>query len=438
MRRSKVVLSTVAAAAAVVTTLAMSGCSAGGGDSGSKTLNLMLIDTDSTKELKAIYIPEFEKETGITVNVDLVPESGMDAKLSVSLGSKSGQYDVVEAGAKNLSTLVASKWLKPLDSYLDDTSKTPTSYTDGFSSQLLKTIQIDKATYTMPYQVGADLLFYNKKMFEAAGLDPADPPRTMSEIVADAKKLTKPDAGQAGFVARGTREGNDNSFSWIMQWFLNGGRWADANGKPKYDVLTDPAAIKTTEQYTQLMTKYAPAGASNYSYLEAQTAMQQGKAAMWLDAAQLGPTLEDKTKSTIAGNVGYAAPKGSGSGYIVGAIWGFSMVDTTKNPDAAWKLIQFLTDKKVAVGQAVSGTNGSPARADALADPAVRKAFNPDFLKALSTAIEQANPLYSPVIPQGTQIRGDLSLALSQVLSGQANPQEAMTTANNQIKELLK
>lgn len=437
MKFRKKILATIAIAVTSMVAVSLSGCAAADPDQ-PKSVNLLLIETDSTKELRDTYIPEFEKDTGIKVNVELVPESGMDAKLALSLGSGSKQFDVIEAGAKNLSTLIAANWIQPLDSYFNDASASPKSYTDGFPTSLLESLAQNGKTYTMPYQAGADLLFYNKQMFEDAGLDPASPPHTMAEIIAAAKKLTKPDKDQSGFVARGTREGNENSFSWLMMWFLNGGRWIDSSGQAKYDVLTEPAAIKTTEQYNELMTKYAPAGATNYGYVEAQTAMQQGKAAMWLDAAQLGASLEDASASTIAGNVGYAAPTGVGNDYIVGAVWGFSMVTDTKASAEAWKLIQFLTSKKVAIGQAVSGANSSPARTDALADEAVKAKYNPEYLAALADAMSHANPNYSPVIPQGTEIRAAISTAVSKVISGQSDVATAMKEANEQIQNLLK
>lgn len=428
----------VAGAVAVSGVLILGGCAGGGGAAGeNEEVNLLLIETDASKELRDTFIPQFEDETGISVNVDLVPESGMDAKLSLSLGSGSKQYDVVQAGAKNLSTLVVSEWIQPLDDYIDSDA-TSDEYLEGFPEELQNSLKLNDGTYTMPYQVGADLLFYNKSMFEEAGLDPASPPRTMDEIVDAAEALTDPDAGQAGFVGRGSREGNANSFTWIMMWFLNGGRWADADGEAAYDVLLEPEAITTAEQYDALMTEYAPAGASNYTHLEAQAAMQQGKAAMWLDAAQLGPTLEDESQSQVAGQIGYAAPQGEGDDYIVGAVWGFSMVSDVENSDAAWELIQFLTSKEVAVGQAVSGTNGSPARADALTDPEVQEKYNPEYLAAMSEAIAFANPNYSPIIPEGTEIRGALSLALSKILGGQADIESAMSEANTTIENLVK
>ncbi|QWT24162.1 sugar ABC transporter substrate-binding protein [Subtercola sp. PAMC28395] len=445
MRHHKAVLRGTAIALTAFTAVALSGCSGQASSSSAtyspdnvkgQTVNILMIDTGSTKELKDVYVPKFEEQTGIKVNVELVPEAGMDAKLALSLGSGSNQYDVIEAGAKNLPTLVASQWISPLDSYLGDATATPASYTAGFQPSLLKSLENDGKSYTMPYQVGADLLYYNKSMFTAAGLDPANPPHTMTDIVAAAQKLNKPDQGQAGFVGRGTREGNENSFSWIMMWLLNGGRWLGDDGNAKYDVLTTPEAITTTEQYKKLMVDYGPAGSANYGYVEAQSAMQQGKAAMWIDGAPVGPPLEDPSASKIAGDVGYSALSGEGDNYIAGAVWGFSMVKGTKVDQAAWQLIKYLTDENVAVGQAVSGKS-SPARSDVLENPDVQKAYNPEYLAAIKDAIGHANSVYSPVIPQGTQIRGALSLALSKILSDQSDIETSMNEANDEVKKIV-
>ncbi|GHE35163.1 sugar ABC transporter substrate-binding protein [Streptosporangium violaceochromogenes] len=419
----------------LLTTTALTACSGTGGDS--PELSLLLVDQASTKELQSTLIPRFEKSTGIKVNVELVPESGMDAKLALSLSNNSNQYDVVMTGAKNWSTLVASKWIKPLDEYVNDPKTAPKDYLGGFPGQLLETIKSGGHYYAMPYQVGADILFYNKKMFTAAGLDPSKPPKDMNELIETARRLTKADRSQAGFVGRGTREGNENSFTWIMMWFLNGGHWAEPGANAKYDVLTEKPALTTADQYKRLMSEYAPKGAAGYGFAEAQLAMQQGKAAMWLDAAQLGPALEDKNASKIAGDVGYSVLRGTGEDYIVGAVWAFSMTSTARDPKRAWELIKYLTGKDVAVSQAVSGTNGSPGRTDALADPAVGQKFNPEFVKALQEAIAHANPRYTPLIPEGTQIRSALSLALSKVLSGEAGTEAAMKEADDAIRKIM-
>lgn len=439
IRRTGAVLVLVAAIAAQA---GCSGLSGGGsndaaGPAGATTLNLLMVEQDSTKELRTTLIPQFEKSSGIKVNVELLPESGYDAKLATAVDASTGQYDVVMTGAKHWNTLVSRKAIVPLDD-LTTGSGTEQGYLDGFPRTLLDNLKLDGKTYAMPYQVGAELLFYNKDLFSKAGLDPQTPPTTLAEVVTAAQTI-KAKTGKAGFVGRGSREGNENSFLWLMMWFLNGGRWPDGADPAGFSVLTQPPALTATTNYLDLLGKYGPKGVSNYGFAEAQLAMQQGEAGMWLDAAQLGPALEDPAKSKIAGKVGYAALKGQGGeDYIVGAVWGFSVATATKHQEQAWKLVQFLTGAKTGIAQVESGTNGSSGRSDVLADPAAQKALNPGFVTALTEAVAHTNPRYTPLIPQGQQIRGALALELSNSLSKGRSADATMKATQSQVQGLLK
>ncbi|WP_353952587.1 sugar ABC transporter substrate-binding protein [Knoellia sp. S7-12] len=400
-------------------------------------MSLLLVDQPSTKELQSTLIPEFERSSGIDVSVEIVPESGLDAKLATAMSGNQAQYDVVMTGAKNLGTLVSSGWLQPLD---DLVAKSDEAYTAGFPETLIQNLKISDKSYAMPYQVGADMLFYNKDHLTKAGLDAANPPKTLDEVVAAAAKL-KQASKVTPFVARGSREGNENSFSWLMLWFLEGGRWPEnAKGTVQQDaaVLTEAPAIKATEAYFKLLGEFGPDGAANYTFAEAQKAMQDGRASMWIDAAQLGPALEGDG-SKVAGKVGYQALTGKGGDdYNVGAVWGFSIAKATQDPTDSFELIEFLTSKETGVAQVVSGTNGSTGRTDVLEDADVKKALNPEFVAALTEAIAHTNPAYTPNIPEGPQIRGALALSLSQGLTSTRDAAKTMKAASDQVKGISK
>src|SRR5262249_9210663 len=51
--------------------------------------------------------------------------------------------------------------------------------------------------YALPAVADVSILFYNRKLFKAAGLDPDKPPITWDELLSDAQKLTKD--GVAGY-----------------------------------------------------------------------------------------------------------------------------------------------------------------------------------------------------------------------------------------------
>jgi multiple sugar transport system substrate-binding protein len=54
--------------------------------------------------------------------------------------------------------------------------------------------------YVAPTDGLPTVLYWNKAMFKAAGLNPNQPPRTLSQFVADAKKLSQPSKGIWGYV----------------------------------------------------------------------------------------------------------------------------------------------------------------------------------------------------------------------------------------------
>ena len=65
---------------------------------------------------------------------------------------------------------------------------------------------VDGKQWSMPFNTSNPMLYYNKDMFKAAGLDPDKPPRTWAEVEEYAKKLTKKDAsGKVDRVRRGLR-----------------------------------------------------------------------------------------------------------------------------------------------------------------------------------------------------------------------------------------
>ena len=67
--------------------------------------------------------------------------------------------------------------------------------------------------------------------------------------------------------------------------------------------------------YAKLLQDAGPAGVGNYTWYEAVSDFQQGKAAMYIDASVFMSQIEDPAKSTVAGKVGYApmpaGPKGA-------------------------------------------------------------------------------------------------------------------------------
>ena len=95
---------------------------------------------------------------------------------------------------------------RPLDDLLkeDAASKSPFAIRQSeYVQATWAETQYQGKTYAIPEGTDDRVLFYNKSMFHAAGLDPNKPPRTWAELNDDAKKLTIRSGGgyrQLGFI----------------------------------------------------------------------------------------------------------------------------------------------------------------------------------------------------------------------------------------------
>ncbi len=95
--------------------------------------------------------------------------------------------------------------------------------------------------WAMPFNVSSPVLYYNKLMFEAAGLDPEDPPVSLEELRAVSQQLVNSGAAAHGIVLD---SGRDSGGGWFFeQWFGRAGEpFADnGNGRiaPATQVLFD-------------------------------------------------------------------------------------------------------------------------------------------------------------------------------------------------------
>jgi multiple sugar transport system substrate-binding protein len=375
-----------------------------------------------------------KEKTGIELAMDYIPESAYMTKLQVVLAAGSGEYDIMYANNKMYPVLFPTGWIQPVDDYLKDPKLTNVdfNYAD-FVPGIAANVMYDGKIMGIPFHSESNLLYYNKKLLKDNGF--TTPPKTMLEVYEYAKKLNHPEKGYAGIALIGTREGNVNGYGWIMLWLGLGGSWRPA-GKTPYAVLANPEALQAAEIWTDMLRNYGPPGISNYGWNELYLAMQQERVAMVISPTNDYPTYTDPTKSKVGEVMGYACMKGPGDKYTVGNIAAWLMAKSGKNNNAAWAAIQFLTSKEAQIKQVVEMNSVNPTRTSVLTSKEFGK-YNAEWAAATKEAFAHGNLEYTPLIPQGGQIREYLAIALSKALSGQMTPKDAMEEANANVVKLL-
>jgi multiple sugar transport system substrate-binding protein len=197
----------------------------------------------------------------------------------------------------------------------------------------------------LPSLTDAYGLYYNKDLLAKAGI--SSPPKTMDELMADAKKLTVRNSDGsikiAGFVPLTFWEElgvPDLARAWGAQWF-------DSQNQPQ--LSKDPGWTKALEWQKQLVDWYGYDNIAkfyatyNNAEFSASNAFETGKVAMTFDGEwrtafihREHPELHYDTAFFPA-----ADPSVYGSGRVGGTVIGIPK--GSKHPDQAWLLVKFLS-----------------------------------------------------------------------------------------------
>ncbi|MDI9222850.1 sugar ABC transporter substrate-binding protein [Pantoea sp. EA-12] len=195
-----------------------------------------------------------------------------------------------------------------------------------------------KATM-VPYGFYLRALFWNKKLFQQAGL--SEPPKTMEEFASDAKRISQLGNGISGYCMRGGVGGTN---AWMM--FM-----AAMNGSPDFfdkagnSTLTQPGALKGAQLLVDMYKQGgAPKDSVNWGFNEIVSGFYSGKCAM-LDQ---DPDALIAIKNSMAADDFAVAPMPvgpSGKAFPTIGYTGWAMFKQGKQQDLAWPLVTFLSNK---------------------------------------------------------------------------------------------
>lgn len=337
MKRRLSAIATVAVLAA-----ALAGC----GDSddssgGAKTLTYWASNQGSSLEFdKQTLQPEldrFAQQTGVTVEVEVVPWSDLLNRLLAAATSGQGP-DVVNIGNTWSASLQATGAFVPFD----DATIATVGGRDRFVPAALAAAGAPGQPPTaVPLYSLSYALYYNKKMFADAGL--TTPPATWEDLVTVGRRLTT--GQQWGLAVEGANvsENAHHAFTFGQQW---GGEWFDSAGKPTFDTPQNVAAVK---RYVDLMAVDKIVNPSNAEYAQNQSVADfaNRKAAMLLwqaagSAFKAQGMAPDEYGVAPVPFPATAPPGGKKVNSMVAGI-NIAVFKHTKNRDAALEFVKFMT-----------------------------------------------------------------------------------------------
>ncbi len=115
-------------------------------------------------------VEEFnESQDSVTIEMEISPWDQFFQRLLPSLASDEGP-DLVAMDTAQLPQYVARGAFRPLDDYYED----PSTESDTLVQAAVDATKWDGVAYGVPMNFTTLLLYWNKDLFEAAGLDPRD------------------------------------------------------------------------------------------------------------------------------------------------------------------------------------------------------------------------------------------------------------------------
>lgn len=284
----------------------------------------------------------------------------------------------------------------------------------------LEATTYDGEQYGVPFGATPTMLYWNRELFAAAGVD--GPPTTMEEMADAAVALTDPAAGAYG-IAIPDREAP--SVWAVLLWANGGGIVSEDNDS---SVFGDPESIEAIETWSGLMRDegISPIGLNG---VDADTLFGAGNAAMLINGPWVSPGLDE------AGlDYGIApVPAGAVTQTAV-AISTNVHLSATANDDekaAAYAFLEFWNSVESQTYWSLF-TGYPPNRSDI--DPA-DLAENPT---AQAFAGETNSRFYLGGLRNASQIDTDVVIpTIQRVTNGDGTAAELMPSASDQIDALL-
>jgi multiple sugar transport system substrate-binding protein len=325
--------------------------------------NVSFMVFGSPEELKAYQtlVAAFEKQNP-DYKIDLIhiPSQGdYSTRFNADLAAGT-PANVVMINYRNYANFAQKGALEGLQPYLD---KSKLIKADDFYSEALQPYVWKGQVECIPQNISSLAVYYNKKLFDAAGVPYPKADWTWNDFLSAAQALTKAENDQYGV---GVEPALIRVAPFIWQ---NGGELV--NSPKAMRLLVDsPEAREAIQWFTDLQVKHHVVPDATAEKAESsESRFANGRLGMYLDSRKVVPTF--RTITDFDWDVA-PLPTGKSPATILHSD-GYCMTAATKDKDAAWKFIEFANS---AEGQKIIAGTGrtvpslkSVAESSAFLDP---------------------------------------------------------------------
>lgn len=358
-----------------------------------------------------------EKATGIDIEVTVIPESEYSSKLNQMVSTKDSSIDIYVVWENDISNFAKVKGIIPMEEYLKDS----TIKTDEFIDAVATLSNGLGGTYGLPWCAATEIMFYNKDMFDQAGIAYPDNDWSYEEYKEAVEKLTIRAEDGSTSVYGSTLP---NTQTW---WAGIGGAgdeiYNPSNGQL---VIGDGASSFVSDCAEMVAQGLMPAPSSDTADLFAS-----GKAAIsWQGSWNIG-----SYGGSLEFNWDIATIPTNEIKYNTLHTGFYTINASSKNQDAAFKVIEYLMGEE---GQSInSKASGNPSAIKSIAEKGAWKVESATTVKnwdAMTDSLASGVFGYT-CLPSG--VTNNAISEFNAAVLGQKTPEQAVEKASSYAKETI-
>lgn len=316
-----------------------------GSAEGKQVLSVTTWDNESTPQFQAVIDAYEEKNPDVEIKIIDTSADEYNNSLGISLSAAQPDPDVIWVKDMGSMLQMADKeQLLPIDEFIKKDNLDLSIY-KGAAEQL----QYNGVSYALPYRNDWYVLYYNKDLFDAAGVEYPSNDMTWQEYYDLAAKLT---SGEGSSKVYGSH--NHTWQALVTNWAVQDGEHTVVEKdysfmKPWYE----EALALQKNGYIQ---DYATLKTANIHYTS--VFKNQQCAMMPMGTWFIATMMQSHAAGETSFNWGIATiphPENTEAGYTVGALTPIAISAFTDQKDLAWDFVKFASSEEAATILAAQG-----------------------------------------------------------------------------------
>jgi ABC-type glycerol-3-phosphate transport system substrate-binding protein len=388
------------------------------------TLTFTSWHTAGSDIFEALRTQFHELHPNITVEFEEVPAEESTDRLTTRIAG-GNPPDVAFLDQSAVVDFASRNALVQLDSYIEQSAAV---VIDDYVPAFLNASIWEGGHFGLPMSGETTGLFYRTDLFEAAGI--SNPPTTWEEFESTAEALTDTEARTYGFITFAS----EAAYYWYPWLWQNDGELLSEDGT---QIAFNSDAGKESAEFYVRLADYSPSDYLNSNSWDGRIAFAEGQVAMYVAGAWFAgemlssyPDITGKWSAAPLPERKRCATTVAGDTLVI--------PDGSKNHDASWKWIEFLSAPQnlllLTQGTPDAPTTLLPTRTSLLENPATF-ANNPvmeGFAQQMECGVTNAAPN-----PRYGEVESILNDALGRAIYGEIDAATALDEAAEEGQAIL-